>query len=80
MFAIGVLAFLFVDVMEHGFEIVEEAVTGYKDGSETLVHAVGLALLLGGGFAMAALAWQCSEPECAPAQPRRRRWRGAPWN
>ena len=24
MFAVGVLAFLFVDVMEHGFEIVEE--------------------------------------------------------
>jgi ZIP family zinc transporter len=52
MFAVGVLAFLFVDVMEHGFEIVEEAVTGYKDGSQTLGYALGLALLLGGGFAM----------------------------
>ena len=30
MFAVGVLAFLFVDVMEHGFEIVEDAVTGLQ--------------------------------------------------
>jgi ZIP family zinc transporter len=51
MFAVGVLAFLFVDVMEHGFEIVEEAVEGYKDGGESLANAIGLALLLGAGFA-----------------------------
>ena len=52
MFAVGVLAFLFVDVMEHGFEIVEEAVTGLKDGGESLGHVLWLALLLGGGFAL----------------------------
>ena len=51
MFAVGVLAFLFVDVMEHGFEIVEEAVEGYKDGGESFGHMLALALLLGGGFA-----------------------------
>jgi zinc transporter, ZIP family len=51
MFAVGVLAFLFVDVMEHGLEIVEGAVTGYKDGTQTLGHVLGLVLLLGGGFA-----------------------------
>ncbi|MEK6327648.1 MAG: zinc permease [Actinomycetota bacterium] len=51
MFAVGVLAFLFVDVMEHGLGIVEETVEGYKDGDETLGRVAGLGLLLGGGFA-----------------------------
>jgi zinc transporter, ZIP family len=51
MFSVGVLAFLFVDVMEHGFSIVESAVEGSKDGEGSLGRAVGLALLLGAGFA-----------------------------
>ena len=51
MFAVGVLAFLFVDVFEHGFEIVEESVAGYRDGEASLGHAVWLTLLLGVGFA-----------------------------
>jgi zinc transporter, ZIP family len=51
MFAIGVLAFLFMDVMSHGFEIVEDAVSAYKDGAHSFGHAVWLAALLGAGFA-----------------------------
>jgi ZIP family zinc transporter len=50
MFAVGVLAFLFVDVLEHAFGIVEGAVEGYKDGDSSLGHAVWLTLLLGAGF------------------------------
>jgi ZIP family zinc transporter len=50
MFAVGVLAFIFVDVMEHAFGIVEAAVEAFKDESGSLGHAVGLAALLGGGF------------------------------
>jgi ZIP family zinc transporter len=50
MFAVGVLAFIFVDVMEHAFGIVEAAVEGFKDESGSLGHAVGLAALLGAGF------------------------------
>lgn len=50
MFAVGVLAFIFVDVMEHAFGIVEAAVEAFKDESGGLGHAVGLAALLGGGF------------------------------
>ncbi len=49
MFAVGVLAFLFVDVLEHAFEIVEEAVVATRDGAP-LGPAVGLALLLAAGF------------------------------
>ena len=31
MFAVGVLAFIFVDVLEHGFSIVEETVQKFHD-------------------------------------------------
>jgi ZIP family zinc transporter len=50
MFSVGVLAFIFIDVMEHAFGIVEGAVEGFKDGSGGLGSALGLAALLGGGF------------------------------
>jgi ZIP family zinc transporter len=51
MFAVGVLAFLFVDVMSHGFGIVEHAVDAYKNGAGSFGHAAWLALMLGAGFA-----------------------------
>lgn len=52
MFSVGVLAFIFVDVMEHAFGIVEGAVEGFKDDSTSLGHALFLAALLGVGFAL----------------------------
>jgi zinc transporter, ZIP family len=52
MFAVGVLAFIFVDVLSHGFEIVEEAVTKFHDHQESFWHAAGLAALLCTGFAL----------------------------
>jgi ZIP family zinc transporter len=52
MFSVGVLAFIFVDVMEHSFGIVEGAVEGFKEGSASLGHALFLAALLGVGFAL----------------------------
>jgi ZIP family zinc transporter len=52
MFSVGVLAFIFVDVMEHAFGIVEGAVEGFKDDSGSLGHALFLAALLGVGFAL----------------------------
>jgi zinc transporter, ZIP family len=51
MFAVGVLAFLFVDVMSHGFGIVENAVDAYKNGAGSFGYAAWLALMLGAGFA-----------------------------
>jgi ZIP family zinc transporter len=50
MFAVGVLAFLFVDVLGHAFAIVEDGVTAFKDGRRGFGHAAVLALLLGAGF------------------------------
>jgi zinc transporter, ZIP family len=52
MFAVGVLAFLFVDVLEHGFEIVEHSVEAYDEGTGSLGHAIWLVLLLGAGFTL----------------------------
>jgi zinc transporter, ZIP family len=51
MFAVGVLAFLFVDVMEHGFGIVEGSVERFREHEQGFGHVLGLGLLLGGGFA-----------------------------
>jgi zinc transporter, ZIP family len=51
MFSVGVLAFLFVDVFEHAFAIVENAVEGLKEGERSFGDASGLALLLAAGFA-----------------------------
>jgi len=51
MFSVGVLAFLFVDVLEHGFGIVESAVEDYKDGKGGIGSAIGLTAMLGVGFA-----------------------------
>jgi ZIP family zinc transporter len=52
MFSVGVLVFLLVDVLGHGFEIVDEAVTQFKAGDASFGHAAGLALLLVGGFGL----------------------------
>jgi zinc transporter, ZIP family len=50
MFSVGVLVFLLVDVLAHGFEIAEEGVEAFKDGDASFLHAAWLTLLLLGGF------------------------------
>lgn len=52
MLSVGILVFLLVDVLSHGFEISETAVSDYHDGNGTFIHAAALALLLVGGFAL----------------------------
>jgi zinc transporter, ZIP family len=52
MFSVGVLVFLLVDVLGHGFEIAEEAVAEFKAGEAGFGKAAGLSLLLLGGFAL----------------------------
>jgi ZIP family zinc transporter len=52
MFSVGILVFLLVDVLMHGFEISEDAVTAFKDGHASFGHAAAMALLLVGGFAL----------------------------
>ncbi len=73
MFAVGILAFIFVDVLSHADEIVEEALHGFKDGKESFGHMAGLTALLIGGFALGSAGLGILErrlrPE-GPAQPR----------
>src|SRR5215213_1165951 len=52
MFSVGVLVFLLVDVLGHGFEIAEDAVTEFEAGDASFGHAAGLTLLLVGGFSL----------------------------
>jgi zinc transporter, ZIP family len=51
-FAVGILVFIFVDVMEQAIGLLEDAVLGFKDGTHSFGHAIFLATLLGGGFAI----------------------------
>jgi zinc transporter, ZIP family len=69
MFAVGVLAFLFVDVLAHGFEIVEEAVSAFKDDKESVGEVLGLTLLLGGGFAAGSAGLAVLERRVRPRRP-----------
>jgi ZIP family zinc transporter len=50
MFSVGILAFIFVDVIGHGQKIVETALDSYKQNNGSLAHVVGLFALLTVGF------------------------------
>ena len=50
MFSVGVLAFLFAEVLVHGVEIVEEHFEELGDGEGSLLEGLLLALMLGAGF------------------------------
>jgi ZIP family zinc transporter len=50
MFSVGVLAFLFAEVLVHGVEIVEEHFEELGEGEGSLLEGLGLAVMLGVGF------------------------------
>jgi zinc transporter, ZIP family len=50
MFSVGVLAFIFVDVLTHGLDILNSSLTSYKHGHSSFVHLVFLVVLLAAGF------------------------------
>ena len=51
MFSVGVLAFIFVDVLSNGMMIVNTALDQFKHDRGSLAHVIWLVVLLGGGFA-----------------------------
>jgi len=78
MFSVGVLSFLFVDVFQHAFVIVEDAVGGLKDGSRGFGSVAGLVLLLGAGFAAGTAGLAMVERRMRPARPERSALGGPP--
>ena len=50
MFSVGVLAFIFVDVMSGGLSIVDNALRAFKDDKQTLAYVIWLVVLLAVGF------------------------------
>ncbi len=50
MFSVGVLAFIFMDVTNHGQQIVDAALRSFKHHRTGFVHVLGLFALLAAGF------------------------------
>jgi zinc transporter, ZIP family len=69
MFSVGILVFLLVDVLSHGFEISEDAVSAFNDGTGSFSHALALALLLVGGFALGSAGLGILERRIRPRAP-----------
>jgi ZIP family zinc transporter len=69
MFSVGILVFLLVDVLMHGFEIAEEAVTAFHAGDASFGHAAAMALMLVGGFALGSAGLGILERQMRPAKP-----------
>jgi ZIP family zinc transporter len=69
MFAVGILAFIFVDVLSHADEIVEKALDGYKNGDRGFGHLAGLTALLIGGFGLGSAGLGVLERRIRPTPP-----------
>jgi ZIP family zinc transporter len=69
MFSVGVLAFLFGEILVHGVGIVEGSVKRLSDGSGGLAEPIGLALLLGVGFLAGCAGLAVVESRMRPARP-----------
>jgi zinc transporter, ZIP family len=52
MFAVGVLAFIFVDVLSSGLSIVNDTLDAVKHHHQSVGYLIWLVVLLGGGFAL----------------------------
>jgi zinc transporter, ZIP family len=50
MFAVGVLAFIFVDVLSNALSIVDDTLTAVKDHRQSVGYLIWLVVLLAGGF------------------------------
>jgi ZIP family zinc transporter len=69
MFSVGILVFLLVDVLAHGFELSEDAISAFKDGEASFGHAAAFALLLVGGFALGSAGLGILERRVRPSAP-----------
>jgi zinc transporter, ZIP family len=70
MFAVGVLAFIFVDVLSSGLSIVEDALTAVKHHHQSVGYLIWLVVLLGGGFTLGSAGLAVLERRIRPGPPR----------
>src|SRR5262249_39379548 len=66
MFSVGVLAFLFAEVLVHGVEIVEPGFEGLHAGRGSVAAALGLGLLFGVGFTAGSAGLALAEKRMRP--------------
>jgi zinc transporter, ZIP family len=71
MFSVGVLAFIFVDVMSGGLSIVDDALTAFKDDKQTLGYVIWLVVLLAAGFTAGSAGLAMLERRMRPAAARK---------
>jgi zinc transporter, ZIP family len=71
MFAVGVLAFIFVDVLSSGLAIVDDALTAVKHHQQSLGYLIWLVVLLAGGFAVGSAGLAMLERTMRPVSSRR---------
>jgi ZIP family zinc transporter len=71
MFSVGVLAFIFVDVLSHGLGIVDAALNGVKHHHQSLGYLIWLVVLLAAGFAAGSAGLAFIEQRMRPAGRRR---------
>jgi zinc transporter, ZIP family len=71
MFSVGVLAFIFVDVMSGGLSIVDDALTAFKDDKQSLGYVIWLVILLAAGFTAGSAGLAMLERLMRPAGPRK---------
>jgi zinc transporter, ZIP family len=71
MFSVGVLAFIFVDVMSSGITIVDDALHAVKDHHDSVGYLIWLVILLAGGFVAGSAGLAMLERRMRPAVSRR---------
>ncbi len=71
MFSVGVLAFIFVDVMSGGLSIVDAALKAFKNDKQTLAYVVWLVVLLAAGFTTGSAGLAFLERRMRPAGARK---------
>jgi ZIP family zinc transporter len=71
MFSVGVLAFIFVDVLSGGLSIVDDALTAFKDHKQSLGYVIWLVILLAAGFTAGSAGLAMLERRIRPGPSRR---------
>src|ERR1700735_1666389 len=70
MLSVGVLAFIFVDVLSNGLDIVHGALDHFKHDHGSFLRVFGYVVLLGGGFTAGSAGLAFIERQIRPSTPR----------